>query len=77
MLALATALAGGTIRDLCLGLQSVFWVSAPDYLIISLLTALGTFILARRFKLPERTLSLADAFVRCKGNSCYRFSTGK
>jgi uncharacterized membrane protein YeiH len=62
MLALATALGGGTVRDLCLGIDPVFWVSAPDYLIISLLTAIGTFILARRFRFPERTLRLADAF---------------
>ena len=62
MLALATALGGGTVRDLCLGVTPVFWIAAPDYLIISLITASATFFLARQFKFPERTLSLADAF---------------
>ena len=62
MLALVTALGGGTVRDLCLGNRPVFWVTAPDYLVISLVTAIGTFILARQFKFPERTLGLADAF---------------
>jgi uncharacterized membrane protein YeiH len=62
MLALVTALGGGTVRDLCLGIRPVFWVTAPDYLVISLVTAIGTFILAPRFKFPERTLGLADAF---------------
>lgn len=64
LLALATALSGGTVRDLCPSIHLVFWVSAPSYLIRSLLNALGTFILAWRFKLPKPTLSLADSFVR-------------
>lgn len=62
MLALATALGGGTLRDLCLGIQPVFWISSPDYLVYSLGAAIATFFLARRFTFPERTLGLADAF---------------
>jgi uncharacterized membrane protein YeiH len=62
MLALATALGGGTLRDLCLGKQPVFWISSPDFLICSLAAAVAAFFLARRFKFPERTLGLADAF---------------
>ncbi len=62
ILALVTALGGGTVRDLCLGIRPVFWITAPNYLVISLVTAIGTFILARGFKFPERTLGVADAF---------------
>jgi len=62
MLALATALGGGTLRDLCLGVQPVFWVQAPDFLLISFVTAVGTFVLARRIKFPDRALNVADAF---------------
>jgi uncharacterized membrane protein YeiH len=62
MLALATALGGGTVRDLCLGIQPVFWVLAPEYLVFSLITAIAAFFLARHFRFPERTLGIADAF---------------
>ena len=63
MLSLATALGGGTVRDLCLGIRPVFWVAAPDYLVISLGTAVATFVLARRFRFPEKTL-LKDGIFR-------------
>ena len=62
MLGLATALGGGTLRDLCLGVRPVFWVQAPDYFLISLVTAVATFFLARHFRIPGRALSVADAF---------------
>lgn len=62
MLALATALGGGTIRDLCLGVRPVFWVQVPDYLTWSLVAAVLTFMLAPHLKFPERALSVADAF---------------
>lgn len=62
MLALATALGGGTIRDLCLGVKPVFWVEAPDYLTWSLIAALGTFLLSPHLLFPERALTVADAF---------------
>jgi uncharacterized membrane protein YeiH len=62
MLALATALGGGTIRDLCLGVQPVFWVAAPDFLTCSLIAAVATFTLAPHLAFPERALNVADAF---------------
>ena len=62
MLALATALGGGTLRDLCLGITPVFWIQTPDFLTVSALSAIAAFFVARRVPLPERTLTLADAF---------------
>ena len=62
MLALATALGGGTIRDLCLGIRPVFWIEAPDYLTWSLVAALITFMLAPHLRFPGRALAVADAF---------------
>lgn len=62
MLALATALGGGTVRDLCLGVRPVFWVEAPDYLVYSLTAAVVTFMLAPHLQFPERVLGIADAF---------------
>ncbi len=62
VLALVTALGGGTIRDLCLGVRPVFWIQSSDYLVWALLAALATFILARFIHMPNRALALADAF---------------
>ncbi|MCW0217002.1 MAG: trimeric intracellular cation channel family protein [Prosthecobacter sp.] len=62
VLALVTAVGGGTIRDLCLGVQPVFWIQAPDYVTTALVAAVGTFVIARFFNLPDRALAVADAF---------------
>jgi uncharacterized membrane protein YeiH len=67
MLALATALGGGTLRDLCLGVQPVFWIQSPGFLAVSLLAAGMTFVLARYLKLPgskypRQAFAIADAF---------------
>ncbi len=60
VLATVTALGGGTLRDLILGAGSVFWVSAPIYLVVA--TAIVTFFLVRFCGLPPKLLSVADAF---------------
>lgn len=62
VLALVTAVGGGTIRDLCLGIRPVFWVQATDYLTWSIIAAVGTFVLARFMQMPARALAVADAF---------------
>lgn len=62
VLATVTALGGGTLRDLVLGASPVFWVSAPIYLLIAVVTAIVTFFLVRFFGLPLKLLSVADAF---------------
>lgn len=62
VLALVTAVGGGTIRDLCLGVRPVFWVQAPSYLVTATLAAFGTFVVARYWRLPHKTLLVADAF---------------
>jgi uncharacterized membrane protein YeiH len=62
VLALVTAVGGGTIRDLCLGAEPVFWIQNPSIVTTTLLTAVGTFVIARFWKLPHRVLLIADAF---------------
>jgi uncharacterized membrane protein YeiH len=61
VLALVTAVGGGTIRDVCLDTQ-VFWLKNPGTLLSALLAALATFFLVRFIRLPERALLIADAF---------------
>jgi len=62
VVALVTALGGGTLRDVTLGLSPVFWVSDPMYVLVAAAAAIGTFALARSFRLPRRLMLVADAF---------------
>jgi len=62
VLALATALGGGTIRDLVLGIQPVFWIADPRYVQTAVGVALATFLIARFRELPKTVLLVADAF---------------
>lgn len=61
VLAIVTAVGGGTFRDLVLG-APVFWIVDPNYILVSIGAAIFTFFLARFHMLPDRALSLADAF---------------
>jgi uncharacterized membrane protein YeiH len=47
---------------LVLGASPVFWVTAPIYLLIAVVTAIVTFFLVRFCGLPLKLLSVADAF---------------
>jgi uncharacterized membrane protein YeiH len=62
VLALVTALGGGTIRDVCLGATPVFWVQDPRYVVTAVVAGLGTFVFARRRDPPMNLLEIADAF---------------
>lgn len=62
VLALVTALGGGTIRDLCLGAVPAFWIEDPLYVATAVCAGLATFLLARRRDPPMNLLEIADAF---------------
>ncbi|WP_371376126.1 trimeric intracellular cation channel family protein [Thalassotalea aquiviva] len=62
VLASVTAVGGGTLRDVILGLP-VFWTLNSEYIVVIVLTALCTIVLVRQPKLvPRRSLLVADAF---------------
>ena len=61
VIALATAVGGGTLRDVILRHGPVFWVADPTYVIVVTLSALLTFFLAPRVQFPRRLLLVADA----------------
>jgi uncharacterized membrane protein YeiH len=63
VLALVTALGGGTIRDCTLGDFPVFWVKAPNYVLTAVFAALVTFYIARSHRVPLDVLQVADAFA--------------
>lgn len=60
VIAMVTAIGGGTTRDLLLD-RPVFWTAQPRYLYIILLSALLTVLWTRRFRPPDRALLMADA----------------
>ncbi|RIX49869.1 MAG: trimeric intracellular cation channel family protein [Rhodocyclales bacterium GT-UBC] len=60
LVGVATALGGGTIRDLLLD-RNVFWVVDQTYLVVALATAFVTFFLARSLHLPPRLFLIPDA----------------
>lgn len=61
VLALVTAVGGGTIRDVLLDRHPIFWLADPRYLAAILVAALGTVVWTRRFRPPDAALLVADA----------------
>lgn len=62
VLALVTALGGGTVRDIILDARPVFWVGDSSFVVTSTLGAIAAFIVVRYFHLSEKPLLYADAF---------------
>ena len=60
VIAFAAALGGGSVRDILLD-RPVFWVVDQSYLVVTLLTALATFFIARWLRLPARLFLIPDA----------------
>ncbi len=56
----ATALGGGTVRDLLLD-RPVFWIGDQTYLVVALATTLAVFFAVRGLRLPPRLFLIPDA----------------
>jgi uncharacterized membrane protein YeiH len=61
VLGLVTAVGGGTIRDVLLNRQPIFWLADSSYVIVILLSTLSTVAYARWRPPPAGTLLYADA----------------
>lgn len=61
VLALVTAVGGGTLRDLILDAGPVFWVEKPIYLVVGAGAALLTVAVRRRLRRMRGVLLIADA----------------
>ncbi|MBX9633939.1 MAG: trimeric intracellular cation channel family protein [Magnetospirillum sp.] len=57
----ATAIGGGTMRDLVLGVRPVFWVTDQSFLVVSIVASLATFWAARSISKIYRLLLWMDA----------------
>jgi len=61
VIALVTALGGGTLRDLLLDRHPIFWMADPAYLWIVLASVVMTLLYVRRRRAPASALLVADA----------------
>lgn len=60
LVAVATALGGGTVRDLLLD-RHVFWIADQTYLTTALLTGLLSFFVIRSFRIAPKWFLIPDA----------------
>ena len=61
VVAVVTAIGGGTLRDLLLDRHPIFWIADPAYLWVVLGAATATLLYARRRPPPASALLVADA----------------
>lgn len=62
-LASLTAVGGGTIRDLLLDRNPIFWIEDPRYILIASLAAAMVFVTAHRFESRLRLILWLDALA--------------
>lgn len=61
VIAVVTAIGGGTIRDLLLDNHPLFWIKDTNYLWAAILASAFTFLYFRRKKAPRNFLLIADS----------------
>lgn len=61
VIAFVTAVGGGTIRDLLLDQNPIFWIRDTNYLYVVLASSVGTLVYVRFTKPPQLSLLIADA----------------
>jgi uncharacterized membrane protein YeiH len=61
VIAIVTAIGGGTLRDVLLDRHPIFWIRDPAYLYVILAATAGTLLFVRFCKPPFRALLVADA----------------
>ncbi|MBY4675299.1 trimeric intracellular cation channel family protein [Marinobacterium arenosum] len=61
VLAIVTALGGGTLRDIVLDSHPVSWIANTSYLWMAIVAAVSVFILCRYWNYPRRALLVLDA----------------
>lgn len=61
VLATVTALGGGTLRDLLLNRETIFWVQDTMYLWVTFVSSCLTILYVKFFRPPDNALLIADA----------------
>lgn len=62
-MACLTAVGGGTVRDVLLDRNPIFWIAQPAYLAVACAAALIVFVTAHRLESRLRTLIWLDSFA--------------
>jgi uncharacterized membrane protein YeiH len=62
VVAVITAIGGGTVRDVLLNKRPTFWIEDPTYLIVILAATGATILYGRFLRPPQISLLVADAF---------------
>lgn len=62
VIAIVTAIGGGTLRDLLLDRHPIFWFRETEYLLVIVTASLLTLVYLRFRSPPEGSLLIADAF---------------
>ena len=62
VVAVVTAIGGGTMRDVLLNNHPLFWIRDPTYLAVILAASISTFLYTRLRRPPGVSLLVADAF---------------
>ena len=65
VLALVTALGGGSVRDGLLGNGAVAWLRSPEFFATVCITALIAFVACRKWEPPAPLFQVADALALC------------
>ncbi|TLP81654.1 trimeric intracellular cation channel family protein [Maribacter sp. ACAM166] len=60
IIAFVTAVGGGTLRDLLIGIKPVGWLNAPLFLLIIVVTVILTIIFVKQLKYVRKSLFLFD-----------------
>lgn len=61
VVAIVTAIGGGTLRDILLGRLPVYWIHDINYIFSTVGAALFTFITVRKYPLPQNAFLFPDA----------------
>lgn len=61
VLAIVTALGGGTIRDITLDIHPVVWIADTTYLWVAIISAVVAFIVCRYMQYPRQALLILDS----------------
>lgn len=62
VVAVITAIGGGTVRDVLLDRRPLVWIEDPTYLAVIVAAAGATIVCGRLFRPPRASLLVADAF---------------
>jgi len=65
VLALVTAVGGGSLRDVLVGDGAVFWLRSPGIFHNVCITAVVAFVLSHRWEPPRTLFQIADALALC------------